>query len=91
VNLVGRGSGSDTVFHDLGNFDYPVLCPSASFSRDTHTEMVVRALRRLYVPSARVNERHDIVLDPTDADADAGGQAGESPYTYIRAVLQGIQ
>ena len=62
VLLVRRRSGGGTVFHDHGNLNYSVICPTHDFKRDTHVEMVVRAIRQLN-PRARVNERHDIVLD----------------------------
>jgi len=62
VQLVRRRSGGGTVFHDEGNLNYCVICPPKAFTRDKHAEMVVRALRR-FNPRARVNERHDIVLD----------------------------
>ncbi|KAI1274486.1 hypothetical protein F5Y07DRAFT_390583 [Xylaria sp. FL0933] len=65
VLLVRRRSGGGTVFHDLGNVNYSVICPPAIFSRDKHAEMVARALRRIekIQGKVRVNERHDIVLD----------------------------
>ncbi|KAI9848205.1 MAG: Biotin/lipoate A/B protein ligase [Sclerophora amabilis] len=63
VSLVRRRSGGGAVFHDEGNVNYSVICPTAEFNRDKHAEMVVRALRKLGVDRARVNERHDIVLD----------------------------
>ncbi|KAK6955696.1 hypothetical protein Daesc_003339 [Daldinia eschscholtzii] len=63
VLLVRRRSGGGTVFHDPGNVNYSVICPPASFDRNKHAEMVVRALRSLGVSGSRVNERHDIVLD----------------------------
>ena len=63
VDLVRRRSGGGTVFHDEGNFNWTVICPSAKFTRDKHAEMVVHALRSCGVDRARVNERHDVVLD----------------------------
>ncbi|KAI1269953.1 hypothetical protein F5Y18DRAFT_372089 [Xylariaceae sp. FL1019] len=64
VLLVRRRSGGGTVFHDAGNVNYSVICPPASFDRNKHAEMVVRALRGLDTRhQVRVNERHDIVLD----------------------------
>ncbi|RYP12102.1 hypothetical protein DL765_007471 [Monosporascus sp. GIB2] len=63
VELVRRRSGGGTVFHDLGNVNYSVLCPAADFDRNKHAEMVVRALRGLGATTTRVNERHDIVID----------------------------
>jgi len=62
VQLVRRRSGGGTVFHDEGNVNYSVICPTTDFTRDKHAEMVARAIRKSN-PRARVNERHDIVLD----------------------------
>ena len=64
-----RRSGGGTVFHDEGNVNYSVICPTADFTRDKHVEMVVQALRKGN-PRARVNERHDIVLDQGDVRAE---------------------
>lgn len=63
VDLVRRRSGGGTVFHDHGNVNWTVICPSSIFTRDKHAEMVVRALRSNGIDRARVNERHDVVLD----------------------------
>ena len=62
VMLLRRRSGGGTVYHDQGNINYSVICPPADFARDKHAEMVTRAIRKVN-PRARVNERHDIVLD----------------------------
>lgn len=62
VDLLRRRSGGGTVFHDYGNLNFCVICPRADFTRDKHAEMVTRAIRKLN-PRARVNQRHDIVLD----------------------------
>lgn len=62
VDLVRRRSGGGTVFHDEGNVNYSVICPSGRFDRDKHANMVVRALQSLGVARAQVNERHDIIL-----------------------------
>ncbi|KAG0645950.1 Sedoheptulose 1 [Hyphodiscus hymeniophilus] len=61
--LVRRRSGGGTVFHDRGNVNYSVICPTPDFDRDKHAQMVVRALHKLGVDRVRVNERHDIVMD----------------------------
>lgn len=62
VQLVRRRSGGGTVFHDEGNVNYSVICPTANFTRDKHAEMMTMAIRKVNL-RARVNERHDIVLD----------------------------
>ena len=63
VDLVRRRSGGGAVFHDEGNLNWSITCPRTDFTRDKHAEMVVRALRKVGIERARVNERHDIVLD----------------------------
>ncbi|KAL1890906.1 hypothetical protein Cpir12675_005194 [Ceratocystis pirilliformis] len=62
VELVRRRSGGGAVFHDSGNINFSVISPSASFDRDRHAEMVVRALKRLGITGAMVNCRHDIIV-----------------------------
>lgn len=85
VQLVRRRSGGGTVFHDLGNVNYSVLCPPAAFDRDRHALMVVRALQSLGLSSARVNERHDIVLaDPDDAAKQQTFKVSGSAYKLTR-------
>ncbi|KAI3391412.1 hypothetical protein diail_7363 [Diaporthe ilicicola] len=80
VSLVRRRSGGGAVFHDRGNVNYSVICPPAAFDRNKHAEMVVRALRGLGVTTARVNERHDIVLDRDGGQAGAGPGAGPATF-----------
>lgn len=65
LDIVRRRSGGGTVFHDLGNVNWTVISSPKNFTRDKHAEMVVRALRSkdCGIERARVNERHDIVLD----------------------------
>lgn len=62
IALVRRRSGGGTVFHDEGNVNYSVISPPKNFTRDKHAEMVAKAIQR-FNASARVNERHDIVID----------------------------
>ena len=62
IDWVRRRSGGGAVFHDEGNVNYSVICPSSVFTRDKHVEMVTRGIRK-FNDRARVNERHDIVLD----------------------------
>ncbi|KAK5171329.1 uncharacterized protein LTR77_004473 [Saxophila tyrrhenica] len=82
IDLVRRRSGGGTVFHDEGNVNWTVIYPSADFTRDKHAEMIVRALRGCGVERARVNERHDIVLDQGDRKADSDPKdTHTSPYT----------
>ncbi|KAI1123525.1 hypothetical protein F5Y10DRAFT_280875 [Nemania abortiva] len=93
VLLVRRRSGGGTVFHDAGNVNYSVICPPASFDRNKHAEMVVRALQGLEkIPhGVRVNERHDIVLDvsanptsngPRDTNRGSGMENGADVRTF---------
>ncbi|MBE3048750.1 hypothetical protein IMZ48_40870, partial [Candidatus Bathyarchaeota archaeon] len=63
---------------------YSVICPSAVFDRDRHAEMVVRALRGLGVMGAKVNCRHDIVVEADTESASAPGScpAEDQPDTF---------
>ncbi|KAF4313392.1 Biotin/lipoate A/B protein ligase [Botryosphaeria dothidea] len=82
VDLVRRRSGGGTVFHDGGNVNWSIISPPAHFTRDKHAEMVVRALRSLGVERARVNERHDIVLDQGPRQVVAlEGDTHRTPFT----------
>ncbi|MCJ1389398.1 Biotin/lipoate A/B protein ligase [Xylographa bjoerkii] len=67
IDIVRRRSGGGAVFHDHGNVNYCVICPTPDFTRDKHVEMVVKAIRQEN-PRARVNDRHDIVLDQGQPD-----------------------
>ncbi|KAL1864694.1 hypothetical protein Daus18300_007496 [Diaporthe australafricana] len=82
VSLVRRRSGGGAVFHDRGNVNYSVICPPAAFDRNKHAEMVVRALQSLGVATARVNERHDIVLDRDDDHGGSSSRGGSDPATF---------
>lgn len=62
ISLVRRRSGGGAVVHDLHNVNFSVICPPKDFTRDRHAEIVTQAIRAIN-PRARVNERHDIVLD----------------------------
>lgn len=79
IELVRRRSGGGTVFHDEQNVNYSVICPTADFSRDKHAEMVARAMR-VFNARARVNERHDIVLDQGQLNADLPGLDTENMH-----------
>jgi lipoate-protein ligase A len=87
VDIVRRRSGGGTVFHDEGNLNWSITCPRSEFTRDKHAEMVVRALRKQGIERARVNERHDIVLDqghekrPSDPE-----DTHRTPYTVDEGI-----
>jgi lipoate-protein ligase A len=88
VDLVRRRSGGGTVFHDEGNLNWSITCPRGQFTRDKHAEMVVRALRKLGIERARVNERHDIVLDQGhERQATEIDNTHRTPYTVEEGKL----
>lgn len=94
VTLVRRRSGGGTVFHDFGNLNYCVICPPADFTRDKHAQMVTQAIRTL-TPRARVNERHDIVLDQGDSkngeDITNDNDWYQTPYHQIGTNLVSLK
>ena len=61
--LLRRRSGGGAVLHDLGNVNYSVTVPTSVFSRQKHAEMIAQTCRNLGVHTAKVNDRHDIVMD----------------------------
>lgn len=65
--FVRRRSGGGAVFHDEGNLNYSVISPRTTFTRNKHAEMVVSALHRVGATNTSVNDRHDIVMTPSDA------------------------
>lgn len=89
IALVRRRSGGGTVFHDAGNTNWSVICPPANFDRDTHAEMVVRALRRLGVSGVRVNERHDIVMDTPSGEGTFKVSGSAYKLTRTRSLHHG--
>ena len=86
IQLVRRRSGGGTVFHDEGNVNFSVICPPEAFDRDKHAEMVVRALGKLG-KQARVNERHDIVVDRPHGTFKISGSAYK--LTRLRSLHHG--
>lgn len=84
VDLVRRRSGGGTVFHDEGNVNWTVISPPNVFTRDKHVEMVVCALRSRGIHRARVNSRHDIVIDTSTVlvdDSVAPSNTHRTPWT----------
>ncbi|KAI1796086.1 Lipoyltransferase and lipoate-protein ligase [Ganoderma leucocontextum] len=61
IPVIRRHSGGGTVYHDLGNTNFSIHLPRASFDRHATAEVVMRAVCSLGV-DANVNDRNDICV-----------------------------
>ncbi|KAI0722647.1 Lipoyltransferase and lipoate-protein ligase [Earliella scabrosa] len=61
IPFIRRHSGGGTVYHDLGNTNFSIHLPRASFDRHATAQVVLRAVRSLGV-DANVNDRNDICV-----------------------------
>ncbi|KAK1754429.1 lipoyltransferase [Echria macrotheca] len=89
TSLVRRRSGGGTVFHDTGNINWTVIVPPPIFTRTLHAEMITRSLIRLGIPTARVNERHDIVITPSSDQKDYKVSGSAYKLTRTRSLHHG--
>ncbi|KAI0832740.1 Lipoyltransferase and lipoate-protein ligase [Trametes gibbosa] len=61
IPFIRRHSGGGTVYHDLGNTNFSIHLPRASFDRHATAQVVMRAVRSMGV-DANVNDRNDICV-----------------------------
>ncbi|TBU63239.1 Lipoyltransferase and lipoate-protein ligase [Dichomitus squalens] len=61
IPFIRRHSGGGTVYHDLGNTNFSIHLPRASFDRHATAQVVLKAVRSLGV-DANVNDRNDICV-----------------------------
>ncbi|KAI0329528.1 Lipoyltransferase and lipoate-protein ligase [Cubamyces sp. BRFM 1775] len=61
IPFIRRHSGGGTVYHDLGNTNFSIHLPRASFDRHATAQVVLKAVRSMGV-DANVNDRNDICV-----------------------------
>ncbi|PVU92489.1 hypothetical protein BB561_003805 [Smittium simulii] len=84
--LVRRISGGGTVYHDLGNTNYSIIMPRASFDRNTNALLVSNALNSLKI-STIVNQRHDITIDDYKVSGSAFKIIGKKAFHHGTMLL----
>ncbi|KIM29629.1 hypothetical protein M408DRAFT_328845 [Serendipita vermifera MAFF 305830] len=62
IPFIRRRSGGGTVYHDLGNINFSLHMPRASFERKKGTQLALETLKRLKVPGAWINDRNDVCV-----------------------------
>ncbi|KAF9478650.1 Lipoyltransferase and lipoate-protein ligase [Pholiota conissans] len=63
VPFLRRRSGGGAVYHDLGNTNFSIHLPRASFDRHATGRLVLRAIQSLGI-DAHLNDRNDICVGP---------------------------
>ncbi|KZV96976.1 Lipoyltransferase and lipoate-protein ligase [Exidia glandulosa HHB12029] len=81
--LVRRRSGGGTVFHDLGNTNFSIHLPRASFDRARTGRVIEHAVRNIMgVYDARTNARNDLCVGDMKVSGSAYKIAGTRAYHH---------
>ncbi|XP_060084041.1 lipoyltransferase 1, mitochondrial-like [Ylistrum balloti] len=63
VNIVRRGSGGGTVYHDEGNLNCSFITDKRYYDRRRNLQFVINAIMSRWDIDLQINERDDIILD----------------------------
>ncbi|XP_033727566.1 lipoyltransferase 1, mitochondrial-like [Pecten maximus] len=63
VDVVRRGSGGGTVYHDEGNLNCSFIMDKCRYDRHRNLQFVIDAIKSRWDIDLEINERDDIILD----------------------------
>ncbi|XP_069107094.1 lipoyl amidotransferase LIPT1, mitochondrial-like [Argopecten irradians] len=63
VDVVRRGSGGGTVYHDEGNLNCSFIADKSRYDRRRNLQFVINAIKSRWDIDLEINKRDDIVLD----------------------------
>ncbi|MBF0298955.1 MAG: lipoate--protein ligase family protein [Oligoflexia bacterium] len=62
ILLVRRQSGGGTVYHDLGNLNFSIICSKNSFNKSSNLEIIKSALNKNFKLDIEISPRDDLLL-----------------------------
>jgi lipoate-protein ligase A len=91
VKLARRLSGGGTVFHDLHNLNITFLSSRDAFSKESNSELLVRALNSAGAPTAAptvsTNERTDLIVNGRKVSGSAYRLNGTTAYHHCTLLV----
>ncbi|KAM9993431.1 hypothetical protein ACTFIZ_011394 [Dictyostelium cf. discoideum] len=83
VVLARRYSGGGAVYHDLGNTNFTFLSPTADYSKDRNTNIIINSLSSIGIsPPIEASGRNDIIVQGKKVSGSAYKQSGPRSFHH---------